>query len=168
MGGVRKCPESCRRLLWIRLIWHIGSELNGLERPCTATGIKQICIIVLSYFGYHKESCLNITLSIQIRMDWWWDFWMLNWLVNLLLNLLLYILKNCQVEIIPSIFSADIALVFKKMIFPLFTSREAAWSCRTVGQKRKKRVTYGFWLIVASLFVLFLTSLQIMTFFLKF
>ena len=33
---------------------------------------------------------------------------------------------------------------------PLFTSCEAAWSCRTVG--RKKTVTFAFFDIVASLF----------------
>ena len=27
---------------------------------------------------------------------------------------------------------------------PLFTSREAAWSCRTVGRKKRIKGTYGF------------------------
>ena len=47
----------------------------------------------------------------------------------------------------------------------LFTSREAAWSCRSVGPKKE---TYGFWLIVASLFVFFLTFLKIMRMFIGF
>ena len=50
----------------------------------------------------------------------------------------------------------------------VFTSREAAWSCRTVGQKKKKKETYAFWFFAASLFVLFWAFLQIMIIFIIF
>ena len=63
------------------------------------------------------------------------------------------------IELGPDLESLWKLLLSKSMkcgVKAFFTSREAAGSCRTVGRKKiEEEVTYGFWIIVASLLVLF-------------